>query len=333
MKALVYTKPDEICLQDFPDPQPAQGEVIIKLKASGICGSDMHAYHGHDPRRNPGLVMGHEAAGEIWHSESPLFTPGQKVTVDPLITCGHCSYCRTGRDNLCENRGMVGMTRPGAYAQYMSIPAACVIPLPENMPFVLGAVAEPAATVVHALNISTSKMHRPLQEHHTLIIGGGAIGLFMALLLQSYGVRHIDLAETNPLRRAAAAAHTSVRVFDPAAEPPSENAYHYVVDAVGRKVTRDMAIHALRPGGMLMHIGLQDWGSEVDMRKITLAELVVLGTYTYTFADLQATVTALNEGIFGDLAWVEQRPLEEGPQAFRDLAAGRSAAAKIVLLP
>ncbi len=333
MKALVYTSPDEIQVQDYPDPQPAPGEVIIKLKASGICGSDMHAYHGHDPRRKPGLVMGHEAAGEIWHSSSPRFSVGQKVTVDPLITCGHCFYCRTGHDNLCENRGMVGMTRPGAYAEYMSIPAASVIPLPDDMPFVMGAVAEPAATVVHSLNISMPKMLRPVQEQKVLIIGGGAIGMFMALLLASLGVRHVHLAETNPLRRAAAAEHTSARVFDPAAQPPEESAYQYVVDAVGRKVTRDMAVHALCPGGVLMHIGLQDWATEVNMRKITLAEMVVLGTYTYTFADLQATVAALHEGIFGDLSWVEQRPLDEGPQAFRDLAAGKTSAAKIVLLP
>ena len=333
MKALVYTGPDEIQVQNYPDPQPAPGEVIIKLKASGICGSDMHAYHGHDPRRLPGLVMGHEVAGEIWHSESALYSVGQKVTVDPLITCGHCFYCRTGHDNLCLNRGMVGMTRPGGYAEYMSIPAASVIPLPERMPFVEGAVAEPAATVVHALNISMPKMLRPVQEQKVLIIGGGAIGMLMARLLSSYGVRHIHLAETNPLRRAAAEEHTGAKAFDPVTQPPEENGYQYVVDAVGRKVTRDMAVHALAPRGVLMHIGLQDWGTEVNMRKITLSELVVLGTYTYTFADLQATVAALDEGIFGDLSWVEQRPLDEGPQAFRDLAAGKISASKIVLLP
>ena len=333
MKALVYTAPDEIQLQDYPDPQPAPGEVIIRLRASGICGSDMHAYHGHDPRRKPGLVMGHEIAGEVWHSESPLFSEGQKVTADPLITCGHCFYCRTGHDNLCVNRGMVGMTRPGAYAEYMSIPASSVIALPERMSFVTGALAEPAATVVHALNISMPRMLRPVQEQKVLVIGGGAIGMLMTLLLASYGVRHVHLAESNPLRRAAVAEHTGVKVIDPAAQPPAESAYQYVVDAVGREQTRNMAIHALCPGGVLMHIGLQDWGTKVDMRKITLSEMVVLGTYTYTFADLQATVAALDEGIFGDLSWVESRPLDEGPQAFRELAAGRISAAKIVLLP
>ena len=149
MKALVYTKPDEIQLQDYQDPVLKPGEVIIKIKASGICGSDMHAYHGHDPRRNPGLVMGHELSGEIWKSDSPLYGVGQKVTANPLITCGHCYFCRNGRDNLCENRSMVGMSRPGAYAQFMSIPASSVIPIPQDMPHEVGVLAEPAATVLH----------------------------------------------------------------------------------------------------------------------------------------------------------------------------------------
>ncbi len=333
MKALVYTRPDEIEFMDQPDPVPAPDEVIIRVLASGICGSDMHAFHGHDPRRNPGLVMGHELAGEISHSESPLFKVGDAVTVDPLITCGVCDYCRTGRDNLCSNRGMIGMTRPGAYAEYMSIPAKSVIPLPAGMPPVRAALAEPAATVMHALNFSISKMVRPVQEQRVLIMGGGAIGMLMTILLYSYGVRKIDLAETNPLRRETVSKHTHARVFDPIAEPVAENAYGYAVDAVGRKVTRNSAIHGLKPNGLLMHIGLQEWSSEIDMRKITLAELIVLGCYTYSYQELKETVNALNDGLFGDLSWVEERPLSEGPNAFKDIAAAKTPAAKIVLRP
>lgn len=333
MKALIYTQPDEIQYQDYPDPEPVSGEVIIKVLASGICGSDMHAYHGHDPRRKPGLIMGHELAGEIHHSESPLYEKGQKVTVNPLITCGRCEYCRTGRDNLCENRGMIGMTRPGAYAEYMSIPAASVIPLPDGIEPVMAAVAEPAATVMHALNFSISKMVRPVQEQSVLIMGGGAIGMLMALLLYSYGVRRIDLAETNPLRREAAARFTNARVFDPISEPVKESSYQYAVDAVGRKVTRNSCLHALRPNGVFMHIGLQEWASEIDMRKITLAELIVLGCYTYSYHELQQAVHALKSGLFGNLEWVEERPLSEGPNAFADIAGGRTSAAKIVLRP
>lgn len=333
MKALVYARPNEMRLQEVPEPSLEPGEVIIEIKATGICGSDLHAYHGHDPRRRPGLVMGHELSGEIYESVSPLYKTGQKVTVDPLVTCGRCPYCRTGRDNLCENRGMVGMTRPGAYAQFMSIPERAVIPLPDDMPHATAVLAEPAATVLHALNISVPKMARPIQEQKALVIGGGAIGLLMALLLRSRGVRHVDLAETNPLRRISAAEHSGARAFDPVTEPPAASSYHYVVDAVGRTVTRAMAVHALKPGGVFMHMGLQDWASEMDMRNITLAEQVVLGAYTYTYADLQTTVEALRDKVFGNLDWVEYRALEDGPEAFRVLSQQQSQAAKIVLLP
>lgn len=333
MKALIYKQPEIMALEDYPDPTPADGEVVIKIEASGICGSDMHAYFGHDPRRKPGLVMGHELSGVICASASPLYEPGRKVTVTPLITCGHCPYCRTGRDNLCENRSMIGMNRPGAYAEYVSIPAASVVPLPDDMPHTTAVLTEPAATVVHALNFSEARMLRPLQEQTVLVIGGGAIGMLMALLLASRGVRRIDLAETNALRRASAAAHLTARVIDPVAEPPAESSYHFVVDAVGRKVTRDMAIQALKPNGVLMHMGLQDWGSEVDMRKITLAELIVLGTYTYSYADMQATVQALADNVFGALDWVEYQPLARGAEAFAALARQTAGAAKIVLRP
>lgn len=333
MKALVYTHPNEMQLQDYPDPVLTQGEVIIKITAAGICGSDMHAYHGKDPRRKPGLVMGHELAGTIFQSASPHYSEGQVVTVDPLITCGRCQYCRTGRDNLCQNRQAIGMHRPGAYAQYISIPDSCVIPLPEGMPHTTGAMVEPAATVLHALNISMSKMTRPLQEQKALVIGGGAIGLLTVLLLESYGVRDVHLAETNPLRRAAAVEHVKARVFDPVANPPAESSYHYVVDAVGLAVTRKMAIHALQPFGMLMHAGLQDWDSEIDMRKITLSELTVLGTFSYTYADMLATVDALHMNAFGDLSWVEYHSLSEGAEAFRILDQQKTPAAKIILCP
>jgi alcohol dehydrogenase len=106
-----------------------------------------------------------------------------------------------------------------------------------------------------------------------------------------------------------------------------------VIDAVGAKVTRATALAAVKPGGVVMHIGLQDWASEIDMRKLTLAEITLLGTYTYTMADLRATVRALHEGAFGSLDWLEERPLSEGAQAFSDLDRGLAASAKVLLVP
>ncbi|MBU6491443.1 MAG: alcohol dehydrogenase catalytic domain-containing protein [Burkholderiales bacterium] len=333
MKALVYTQPNEVAVQERPYPALAAGEVILKIDAVGICGSDMHAYHGHDPRRQPGLVLGHELAGTIVESAVPAWPVGRRVSANPLITCGVCAYCVQGRDNLCANRTMVGMTRPGAFAEYMAIPAASLIDIPQDMPALKAAVTEPAATALHAINLSMRAFARPLPETRTLVIGGGAIGLLAALLLRSYGCRHVAMAEVNPLRRASAQQHAGCLAFNPLDTPAEESAYDYVIDAVGAKPTRAAALQAVKPGGVVMHIGLQDWASEIDMRKLTLAEITLMGTYTYSTGDMRATVQAIYEGAFGDLSWVESRRLEAGPAAFADLDQGRAASSKLVLLP
>jgi 2-desacetyl-2-hydroxyethyl bacteriochlorophyllide A dehydrogenase len=333
MKALVYTRPQEMQLQDRPDPQLHAGDVILEIEAVGICGSDMHAYHGHDPRRQPGLILGHEFCGRIVESSLPGFAVGQRFTGNPLITCGVCDYCVQGRNNLCSHRTMVGMTRSGAFAQQMSIPAASLIEIPPDMPALTAALTEPAATALHAIHMSTRAMARPLPEQRVLILGGGAIGMFTALLLKAYGCRHMELAEVNPLRRQSVEKHACVSSYDPRAAQAQENGFDFVVDAVGSKVTRDLALKAVKPGGLIMHIGLQDWASEIDMRKLTLAEITLMGTYTYTTADLRATVKMLNDGVFGELSWVSAMPLSDGPQAFSDLASGAIASAKVVLVP
>ena len=329
MKALVYTGTRQMTYQDAPAPRAADGEVLIRVDAVGICGSDMHAYHGHDPRRVPPLILGHELAGEI------LEGPGQgrRVTVNPLITCGHCEYCVQGRNNLCANRTMIGMTRAGGFAEFVTTAAASVIDLPEGMSARAAALTEPAATALHAINTAMRSLVRPLPECRALVIGWGAIGLLAALLLRDYGCRHVSVAETNALRRESAQRAGAGDVFDPAAKAAPENSAELVVDAVGMKATRAMALTAVKPGGVVVHVGLGDWASEIDMRKLTLAEITLAGVYTYSTADLRAAARALHEGAFGDLAWVEERPLSEGARAFADIDAGRARAAKILLRP
>jgi len=333
MKALVYTQPLEVQLQERPEPALVDGEVVLRIDAVGICGSDMHAFHGHDPRRKPGLVLGHEFCGTVVKSAAPGYPEGVRVTGNPLITCGTCDYCVQGRNNLCSRRTMVGMTRPGAFAQYMSIPASSLIDMPQEMPALHAALTEPAATALHAINMSLKAMARPLPENRTLIIGGGAIGMLAALLLKTYGCRGTVLAEVNPLRRQSAEQHAGVSTYDPRETQPQEGGFDYVIDAVGSKLTRAAALSAVKPGGVVMHIGLQDWASEIDMRKLTLAEITLMGTYTYTTADLRATVQLLHDGAFGDLSWVQSVPLEDAAQAFADLDSGRLASSKVVLLP
>ena len=329
MKALVYTAQNEVTYRDEPEPSPAAGEVLIRIDAVGICGSDMHAYHGRDPRRVPPLILGHELAGRIVAGPGA----GRRVTVNPLITCGDCEYCRPGRDNLCARRTMIGMTRAGAFAELMTTAATSVIDVAQDMGVREAALTEPAATALHAIHLAARALARPLPECAVLILGGGAIGMLATLLLSSYGVRRITVGETNGLRRASLARATTAAVYDPAAASPDDGSAHLVIDAVGAAATRRTALAAVRPGGVVMHVGLADWTSDIDMRKLTLAEVTLIGTYTYSTADLRATAAALHAGAFGDLAWVEERPLADGPAAFRDLHEGRSAAAKIILRP
>ncbi len=333
MKALVYTQVQEMQWLDRPEPEAAPGEVVLQIEAVGICGSDMHAWHGHDPRRQPGLILGHEFVGRIAQSAAPGFEPGTRWTGNPLIVCGTCEYCAQGRNNLCARRTMVGMTRPGAFAESMSIPAASLIAIPQDMPASTAALTEPAATAWHAVNLSMRALNRPLHECRVLVIGGGAIGMLASLLLAHLGVDAITVTELSPLRREALTRQVNCTAIDPREQPLPEAAFDFVLDAVGSKITRTQAFSAIKPGGVIMHVGLQDWASEIDMRKLTLAEISLLGTYTYTTADLRATVDALHRGVFGDLSWVEERPLRDGAQAFADLHSGQAAAAKIILVP
>ena len=335
MKALVYTQPWKVDIEERPYPTLDDGDdlVLIRIQAAGICGSDMHAFHGSDPRRKPGLVLGHELAGEVVESQSSRFKPGDRVTANPLITCGRCEFCRQGRDNLCSDRHMVGMDWQGAFAEFMKIPARSVVALPDNLPVQHAALTEPAATVVHALRLTQRAMPLPLAESRVMVIGGGAIGLLTVLVLRAWGCRNITLAETNSLRREAAIEHTGCRGFNPLESPVNESSMDVVVDAVGAAPTRDMALQAVKPGGVIMHIGLQGWASEIDMRKLTLAEITLLGTYTYTMEDFHTTLKMLEEGALGTLDWMETRPLEEGQQAFDDLESQQVSAAKILLIP
>lgn len=333
MKALVYTAPNETQLRELPMPALVPGEVLLQIEAVGICGSDLHAWHGHDPRRQPGLVLGHEFVGRIAASAADGVQVGTRWTGNPLITCGQCDWCVQGRDNLCAHRSMVGMTRAGAFAEYMSLPVASLIAMPQDLPARAAALTEPAATAWHAIHLVLRALARPVHECRVLVIGGGAIGMLSALLLRHLGAAQVVLAELNALRRDAVRAHAGADTVDPRATALADAAFEVVIDAVGAKATRQQALAAVRPGGVVMHVGLQDWASEIDMRKLTLAEITLLGTYTYTTADLRATVAALARGAFGDLAWVEERPLAEGPQAFVDLDQGRCAAAKVLLRP
>ncbi|NQV83515.1 MAG: alcohol dehydrogenase catalytic domain-containing protein [Rhodospirillales bacterium] len=330
MKALVYTGPEQIDFRDEPDPSPADGEAIVKVEAVGICGSDMHAYRGHDARRPAPLILGHEACGIV---QGGKFA-GKRVTLNPLVTCGVCEACRAGRTNLCAVREIISMPpRQGAFAEYLRIPERNLIALPAGMDPAIAALSEPMATAWHAVSVGEHHLLPTLKTIRALVLGGGAIGLSVALVLRSRGCPKICVAETNPLRRETVALEKDFVVIDPATEPVEENGFELVVDAVGGVVTRAAASVAIKPGGVIVHIGLLEAEGGLDVRKFTLQEVTFVGTYTYTMADFQGTVAALDAGVLGALNWVEKRPMAEGAAAFHDLMEGRTGAAKIILMP
>lgn len=327
MKALVYTGPKVLEYREVSDPVSGANP-LIRVAHVGICGSDMHAWAGHDPRRPAPLILGHEGAGTV--IDGPR--KGTRVTINPLVTCGDCRACREGRENLCATRQLASMPpREGAFAQMISMPDENLVTVPEGVPTEKAALAEPLACGWHAVRLARRALHRPLEEARFLVLGGGAIGLGTALVLAAHGAAEIQIAETHPGRRAIAARAGDFNVFDPEAGCPTD--MDLVFDAVGVDTTRKASAAAVRPGGVIVHIGLGAGAGGLDIRRFTLQEITFFGTYTYTMADFRAAANAIFAGRLGALDWPEIRPLSEGARAFDDIAAGNVAAPKIILTP
>jgi alcohol dehydrogenase len=327
MKALVYTANEEMTYRDESEPSPQPGDALVAIESVGICGSDMHAYLGHDERRVPPLILGHEAVGTVIEGEHG----GERVVLNPLITCGVCDACLGGRQNLCAERDLIGMYRAGAFAEKIAIPARNLIRVPDGMPSAHAALTEPGATGLHAVLLAERVAARPLSESSALVLGAGSVGLLTALILRDKGVEHILIADTNPLRRELVARHCDFELLDPLQRPPEVQEFDLVFDAVGAAVTRSQAIAACKSGGVIVHIGLMDNQGSMDVRSMTLREITFIGTYTYTPVDLRATLHKLHSGALGSLGWIEQRPLADGAGAFAELHRGECAAPKVVL--
>ena len=330
MKALVYTDTLELQYRDEPEPVLANEESLIEIEAVGICGSDMHAYHGLDARRVPPLILGHEAVGVVQNGQRK----GLRVVLNPLITCGTCNHCLGGRSNLCAQRELIGMRRAGAFAQYISIPERNLLDMPQDMDPIVASLAEPAATSLHAIYLAEKILHRPLSECRVLVIGGGSIGVFAALMLKHKGCQTIYLGDTNALRRETAEKLKCATIYDPVSgDQPEAASFDLVIDAVGSGRTRAASCQLVAAGGIISHVGLQDNEAGLDTRRITLEEITFLGNYTYSVLDLRAAINLLYQGALGSLDWVETRHLSEGGAAFREIHEGKAASPKIVLRP
>lgn len=327
MKALIYDGPEQLSYRDVPDPAPEDGQQLIRVEAVGICGSDMHAYLGHDDRRPAPLILGHEAAGTIVGGSRA----GERVTLNPLVTCGHCAACTRGQDNLCATRMIISMPpREGAFAQFVTMRDENLVTVPDHVSLDKASLAEPIACGWHAVRLAKERLGPG--SYTALVIGGGAIGLGAALSLVAQGVHDITIVEPNEIRRDYLIRKCRQNAVAPD-DLTDDMTFDIVIDGVGYAATRKTASAHARPGGVIAHIGLGENTGGLDIRRMTLQEITFIGTYTYTAQDFRDTAQAIFDSRLGPLDWTEQRPLSDGSAAFTDIRAGRIPAPKIILQP
>ncbi|NRG16069.1 alcohol dehydrogenase catalytic domain-containing protein [Rhizobiales bacterium] len=329
MKALVYTGPKSLEFRDVPEPAAQAGAVLVRVESVGICGSDMHAYLGHDERRPAPLILGHEAAGTVMSGPDE----GRRVTINPLVTCMKCAACKSGRENLCASRQIISMPpREGAFAQYVVMPKRNLVTVPDGISFDKAALAEPISCGWHAARMAERALVPPLSAAAALIIGGGAIGVGAALSLKALGVDDVTVVEPNALRRRFLIEKIGLNACD-RDTLASDRTFELVIDAVGMSGSRAEASERANPGGVIVHIGLGEAAGGLNVRRMTLQEITFIGTYTYTMKDFRDTAAAIFDGRLGALDWTEQRKLQDGSKAFSDLLSGAVNSPKIILRP
>ena len=334
MQALVYTGTNKIDFREEKDPIAKPGETLIKVKASGICGSDMHAYHGNDERRIPPLILGHEVSGTSLDGKYK----DKDVVINPLISCEKCDYCNNQREHLCPERTMIGMSTPikreGGLAELVSVPEKNIFEVPKKLSIKEAALAEPTAVALHAVLLAEQNLKKPLSECKILIQGAGAIGLLCGLVLnKEKKSTNIIMSDPNKKRLDECAKYLKANFVSPNDKSIKENNFDLILESVGLEVTRHQAIKSIAPGGTIVHIGLTQPSGTFNFKKLTIQEITLVGTYCYTNMDFQKTLEILTEKKLGDLGWIEYRDLKKGSEAFNEIHNGTCVAPKIILIP
>ena len=319
MKALVYTGTQESQIRQVEAPVAHAGESIVDIAFCGICGSDMHAWHGHDERRVPPLVLGHEAVGIV--RTGPL--AGRRVAINPLVTCLDCGACRAGDIHLCGKRELIGMRYPGAFAEQLRIPDRNLTVIDDGLSFEAAALAEPTAVAVRTVGLT--RRAGADAGSRTVILGGGAIGLLCAQIMKAWGFAPPRIAEMNKLRRGMLESLGLGSTYDPRDDQPEDSEVDLVIDAVGMGATRAAASRMVRPGGIIIHVGLQDSEPGLDTRRITLQEIAFIGAYCYRADDFAEALALLTSGKVTGAGWTDVRPLDAGAESFQEIHDGRAA--------
>lgn len=340
MQALVFHGTSLLRLEEHSVPQVPPGEVLVKVAACGICGSDLHGFLGHSARRTAHipLVMGHEFSGSVAAMGEAVagFTVGDRVVIQPQISCGRCPACRSGRANICPNMSILGIERQGAFADYVSVPADRIFKIPDGLGEIEASLTETLAVEVHLF-----RQYMPLYPRTVVVLGVGAQGLFAVQLARNAGAAQIiasDLFDDRLELAARAGASTIIRADhdDPIRKVRDLTdgwGADLVIDAVGAPIIREQGLAMLAPGATLALVGLGKGETMLNYLPVVGKELRIQGSYCYSDDDFLLAMQMLANGQIQSDGMVQTAPLSEGEGYFRRLTENPAGLTKVVLLP
>ena len=326
MRALVYTGPERVELEDRPRPSAGNREVEIAIEIAGVCGSDISGFLGHSARRKPGLVLGHELVGRLGD--------GKRVVANPLMNCGRCPACLAGAQNLCSSWRILGMDQtPGAFAEFVAVPEQQIHEIPESLPSSRAILTEPLANIVHLFRIAA-----PAPFFRLAMVGAGTMGALSLLTSLRIGARDVLVVDVNEqrlktLRRLGASAAVNTGTPEGIAEAKELAGFGFdlVVDASGSAPARQMAFDLCRPGGQVVLLGMGAQKSEVDFVTSIRKEHRVVMSFAYTPADFRRSLDLLIAGEIDLTPWTVRLPLEQGQQAMETITHSPGSTLKMTL--
>ncbi len=343
MKALNLVAYQQFEYTDVPDPSLAPDEVLVEVKACGICGSDIHGMDGSSGRRQPPIVMGHEGSGVIRELGADVqhWNVGDRVTFDSTVYCGDCHFCKRDQVNLCENRRVLGVScgdyrRNGAFAQYLNVPARILYRVPDNLSFEQAAFAEPISIALHAVSLV------PVQSGDSaVVVGAGLIGLLVVQALKIAGAGKIIAVDLDDKRLALAkelGASVSLRADDPEIltkiqEETGGDGADVSMEVVGMTPTLNLAIHCLRKGGSAGLVGNLSAQTEFPMQAVVTREITLYGSCAATGEYADALRYIASGEIQIDPLISATAPLSEGADWFHRLYKNDEGLLKVLLQP
>lgn len=340
MKAAIWYGGKDIRIEEVPEPKISDNDVLIKVKAVGICGSELHAYEGISERRKPPLIMGHEFSGEVEEVGKNVknLVKGDKVVVNPIIYCLKCEQCLSGRSNICENMRLIGLHTSGAFAEYISVPSENCYRMPGNISFEEASMIEPLSVGIHAVNLVNMKINS-----NVAIIGGtGIIGLCTLQALRVAGAGRIICTgrRENKLEIAeklGANILINVKEIDPVKkimEITNGKGIDIAFEAVGIQETVKQAISMVKKGGSVVVIGMLAKKTELEMLDIVTKEKQIIGSYGYTPLDFKTALNLIAEGKVNVKPLITHVfSLNEIPKGFEVLSKNREEVIKVVIKP